>query len=260
VSFEFKGDRAADCPSEYELDAYWLTGCPADHPLGRHLESCADCRARLREHEGARQVFEREIYPASASLVSDRLAGSSGGASVARFGWLLSPRLAAVAAFGIVIVLLAVVLWKTAGAPGVDGYSGIKGSVGLQVFCLRAGRVFQMNEGERLLPADHIRFRVSTAEPGFVLVVALDADGSLQPYAAVRVAGGEQELPGSIVMDESRADERIFAFFAQRTIDFEQVRAAVSKSFEHGAVIENLSKLPVDLDQTSLLFRRGDGR
>ncbi len=257
MSFEFKGDRAAGCLSEYELDAFWLAGCPADHPLGRHLESCADCRARLRDHEQARQVFEKDIFPASVDAVADRLAGDS---HASRLGWLLSPRLAAVAAFGIVIVLLAVVLWQTPGAPGVDSYSGIKGSVGLQVFCLRAGRVFQMNEGERLLPADHIRFRVSTAGPGFVLVVALDADGGLQTYAAVRVAGGEQELPGSIVMDESRADERIFAFFAQRTIDFEQVRAAVSKSFEHGAVIENLSRLPVDLDQTSLLFRRGDKR
>ncbi len=257
MNLELENTQATGCPSEYELDAFWLAGCPADHPLGRHLEACSDCRLRLRDYEKARLVFEQDVFPSSADAVADKLAG---GSPASRSKWLLSPRLAAVFAFGVVVVVLAIVLWKTPGLPGGDGYSGIKGSLGLKVFCLRAGRVFQLAEGEQLLAGDRIRFKVSTAGSGFVLIVAQDADGSLQPYAAVRVAGGEQDLPGSIVLDDSTADERIFAFFAPHEIDFEKVRAAATEIFESGAGIEKIGRLRVDLDQTSLLFRRGHRR
>lgn len=245
-----------DCPSDYQLDAYWLEGRPEDHPVGRHLAGCADCQARWAEIENAQKVFHQEVFPMSEETVADRLVGWPGGFRGTFRRMLSVPRLAAVSALAVLIVLV-VAFWPGQDPADDGAYIGIKGSIGLQVFCQRGDQVFLVNPGDLLLAGDRIRFQVTPSGPGQVLVISADADGRVHRYASSRVAGGEQALPGSIVLDDSPADERIFVLFSPKSIDFAGVQETVLKELRSGGGPEKMGSLPLELDQASLWFRKG---
>ena len=53
------------CPSDYELDAFWLEGKPESHPVHGHLEGCEKCQKRMVEWERADERFSKEVFPAT---------------------------------------------------------------------------------------------------------------------------------------------------------------------------------------------------
>lgn len=240
-----------NCPSDYELDAFWLEGKPKDHPVQSHLDACERCRERLVEWEQADLKFRAEVFPATEEKVVERLCGSRTGF----WGFLTYPRLAAVSAV-VLAVVLAVFWWH----PGEreSTYIGIKGTLGLEVFCHRAGQVFRVNAGDRLLPEDRIRFAVSTPGAGYLMIVSVDQRGEVSWfYPLGQVPGGRKELEGSTILDESQGAERIFVLFSEQAFDFETVQAAVSRGLKCSGGVLKLHELPLELAQNSLLIHKG---
>ena len=180
------------CPSDYELDAFWLEGRPGDHPVRSHLDACERCRERLVEWEQADEKFRTEVFPATEEKVVERLTRSRTGF----WGFFTYPRLAAASA-AVLAVVLAVVLWH----PGEreSTYIGIKGTLGLEVYCQRADRVFRVQPGDRLLPEDRIRFAVSTPGPGQLMIVSVDQRGEVSLfYPLGPVEGGRSMAAGPV--------------------------------------------------------------
>ncbi len=252
---------ADPCPSDLQLDGFWLAGRPPDHPLRAHLESCPDCRERLIEYERVHEVFDHEVFPDTKESVAERLA-RRGLQGLFRTR-LAIPVLAASAAL-VLLVAGAVLMW-----PGKEHAKkppgetiGIKGPIGLQVFCRRGQQTFQAHHGDTLLADDRIRFVISSPGSGYVMIVSVDERGRVGRYypthgPAARTAGLEQELPGSVALDRSRGKERIFALFSPGPFDFQMVREDVEAGLGPGANLETLERLPVELSQTSLLFVKG---
>jgi hypothetical protein len=241
-----------NCPSDYELDAFWLEGKPEDHPVHAHLEGCESCRKRLVEWEQADDKFDREVFPATEEKVVERLSKPSSGFS----GFFTYPRLAAAAAV-VLAVVLTVALWHPEEREAT--YIGIKGTLGLEVYCQRADSVFRVNPGDRLLSEDRIRFAVSTPGAGQVMVVSVDRQGEVSLfYPPGPVSGGRTELEGSTILDESQGPERIFVVFSEGILDFTVVESAVERGLKDSGGVENLKKLPLDLAQNSLLIHKGN--
>jgi hypothetical protein len=240
-----------NCPSDYELDAFWLEGKPENHPVYGHLQSCEGCQKRLLEWEQADEKFRNEVFPATEEKVVERLSESRWGF----FGFFTYPRLAAASAVVLALVL-AVMLWHPSQREST--YIGVKGTLGLEVYCQRAGQVFRVHPGDELLPEDRIRFAVSTPGPGHLMILSVDQQGEVSRFHPLEaVPGGRTELEGSVILDESRGPERIYALFSEESFEFTAVEAAVARGLEASGGIEKLKKLPLRLVQNSLLVHKG---
>lgn len=240
-----------NCPSDYELDAFWLEGKPGDHPVQSHLDACERCRERLVEWTEADEKFRTEVFPATEEQVVERLSGRRTGL----WAFFTYPRLAAISAV-VLAVVLAVSLWH----PGEreSTYLGIKGNVGLEVYCHRAGQVFRVHAGDRLLPEDRIRFAVSTPGAGYLMIVSVDQRGEVSLfYPLGPVPAGRAELEGSTILDESQGAERLYVVFSEQTFDFDTVQSAVARGLKDPGGVEKLKKLPLELAQNSLLIHKG---
>ncbi|MBN2493731.1 MAG: hypothetical protein JXR96_03980 [Deltaproteobacteria bacterium] len=253
------------CPSDLQLDAFCLAGRPADHPLQAHLVTCERCRARLAEFDRAEEVFAREVYPATVDAVVSRL-----GSRPAWWTGLLRPPVLAASAGLAAILIAALAVWLLApagqqgavGPPPGDSYVGIKGELGLEAVCKRGELVFPLTGDLRLMPGDALRFVPSTSRAGYLILVSIDADGEIElayptdGRAAAHVTAGSRPLPGSIVLDASRLDERIFAVFAETSFDFETVKAAAREALGKACYLETLTMLPLDpsFEQASILL------
>jgi hypothetical protein len=233
------------------MDEYWLAGKPETHPVHGHLEGCESCRKRLVEWEHADEKFSKEVFPATEEKVVERLSKFRSGF----LGFFTYPRMAAAAA-AVLAVVLAVALWHPGEREAT--YTGIKGTLGLEVYCQRADQVFRVNPGERLLPEDRIRFAVSTPGPGQIMIVSVNKQGQASLfYPPGPVEGGRTELEGSTILDESSGSERIIVVFSEEALSFGAVQSAVERGLKDSGGIENLKKLPLDLAQNSLLIHKG---
>ncbi|MBW1872863.1 MAG: hypothetical protein JRJ19_12405 [Deltaproteobacteria bacterium] len=258
------GSTTSVCPSDFGLEAFWLDGQPKDSPAGRHINQCRQCQARLKTIEDEAGQFRQEIYPATVEAVADRVIAEQSVFKGLFTRLFFSPRLAAVAALGVLIVVLTIVVFPPEQSTEKDdGYIGIKGTVGLQIVCKRQELVFRLNAGDSLVADDSIQFVVAAPGPGFVMVVSMTEDGGLSLYypagsrQARQISGQEQTLPGSIILDDSRGAERIFVLFSTAQFDFEAVKQAAARGLSKSGSIGELEKLPLDVAQTSLLFLKG---
>ena len=264
----------AECPSEYALDAFVVDGRPADHPLRRHLDACPRCQERMAERERVAQEFRESVFPATVEAVTKALVQARPQPAVEPEGFWTALReflggapLRIAAAAGAVGVILLVVwlAWLRPGQPlQEDGYTGIKGAIGLEVWAKRGAQSFQVEPGMVLLPGDAIRFKPAMATQGFLMILSVEQGGRINVYyplggtQAERVQPSHEPLPGSVVLDESRGNERIFALFSpSREFGLAEVRPAVEAAFNQGATPITLEKLPLDLDQVSLLVAKG---
>jgi hypothetical protein len=144
------------------------------------------------------------------------------------WAWLRWGSLAAAAAAA--LLLVAVLLQ----APPPEEEPGIrqKGSLGLNVYLRRDGRVQEALTGEEFRAGDQLRFAIEAPAPGFALVVGLEPRGRLYPCYPLDPGAGAQPvpggvsgpLPGAVELDESPGEERLFLIWCPRPFGPDELR------------------------------------
>ncbi|QRN95236.1 hypothetical protein JRI60_40160 [Archangium violaceum] len=235
-----RASREAGHPSALALET--LAFAPGSEPrapdVEEHVRACASCEARvaaLRE-ERARFLQARPARAFAARVVERERRVSWWRRSVWAFGVLP-------AAVAVALVLLMVpprVL-----QPGAEGGGALpvhlKGApaVRLEVLVSREGRpAVPVPEGTPLLPGDTLRFRVVLPEKGHVFIANLDEAGHFTRYfpaggtRGAPLAPGEHLLPGGVVLDDSRGEERITLLLSPEPMEERDIEAALRGAFE----------------------------
>ncbi len=194
--------RDAGCASDLALDRL-VAGEPVAAELAAHVAGCARCGERRAGFEHERQL--------AAALLRER----PGRRAVTplhrrRWLWAAAPLMAAAAL---------VLLWlPRLRQPPPEREKGGGAALALDVVVRHAdGRVEALAPGGRVRAGDMVRFLVSTARPGHLVVLGLDTAGKVSVYVADGDAaraidrGQRQAMPGSIILDATPGAERLVA-------------------------------------------------
>lgn len=240
------------CLSELALDRLWARelAAPVETEARAHLAACPACATRLGERDEAAAALEgNELLAARMRREIKR----SGG------GWR-------VRAGALALVAAAATAFLTLAPRGSsqDAESGIrtKGGLALEIIARHAdGRTSPVVSGEALRPGDAIRFRVSHEGPGYLWIAGLDAAQAVTVYHPVDGAPALSQgakamlLDGSIVLDDTRGEERIMAVLCDRPVGkdllVEKARVALARS---GGDPGRVTGLDLDCRQTSLVI------
>ncbi len=220
-----KQRRLSDaCLSDLVLDELTLDEQPRAASVAAHLESCVACRQRLVEL-GALQAALAPPPPSDALAAALReVAAPAAAPRVARRRWR-TPLLATsgMAAAAALLLLL----------PAKNGSIRLKGGFALGLVVRdSSGRTTTVLPGEQLKANNAIRFRLSSASDGYLVVLGLDAAQQVTPYAPAvghatpLAATPELLLDGSIILDDSPGSERIVALRCERPIEVDAAVAA----------------------------------
>lgn len=204
-----------ECPSEAILDAYELKeSLAAAHAT--HIGGCSACTARLEERKSAFMALDRQAMINALHL---KTAGAATPVKKPFFG-----RAIAALSFAAALGLGALVFMK----PPLDPGTRHKGSIGFEVFVERDGVVQRAVGGSEFKPGDRLRFEVDLPNPAHVLIVGVEADGSLYntypATASVASAvalpeGVDQVLPGAVELDEKLGRETLHLVACERAFD-----------------------------------------
>ena len=217
--------RPEGCLSDFTLDR-WLAGelsGPEAAVVEGHAAGCARCGRRADEIRGERDAFGRDAPP----LVRRR-------AARAPARWLWGSGALAAAAAGIL-------LFAHAHDDGTRT-KGARSAIGFYVN--HAGSVRLGLAGERVEPADALRFVVTAREPRYVAVLSVDGARHVSVYypggtvASLAVSGAAVPLPASTVLDETLGDETIYGVFCPQPFDLEPLRKALEASLERAPSLE----------------------
>ena len=257
-----KMDATGGCPSSMAIDSWILKGRSDADPIGSHVKTCTRCESLVAELDGASEAFKREVFPATVAEVVRRSRGRTLADRAASVFLGRTPRLALAAAAAVCVVAVGGYLYQD--VQREHAYTGIKGGLGLKVFVSRAGAVRQLNDGETLAQGDALRFAPAVPADGYLMVVSVEETGKLNVYypaggdAAMKVAAGSEPLPGSVVLDGSAGAERVFVLYSPDPFALPQVRDAAGRAKGQG--VAAMTRLPLDLSQATLSFRKGAGR
>lgn len=141
---------------------------------------------------------------------------------------------------------------------------GIKGPGGLRLFARRGESVFPVDEGQRMMPGDALRFVLEPTAYPYLLIASVDGDGRASVYfpfdgeASAHVpTGSALEAPaGSVILDQSQGPERIFAIWSEEAVSSNVVVTALSQlgSKGHQAIRETTALgLPATFEQSILI-------
>lgn len=220
----------------------------------RHLDGCARCRDDVAAARALREKFTADVLPRTLPAVRARARRSTKWIAVVAAG------LAAAAAIALVLHFKA-----PPAKPDVpeEPYLAIKGSAGMKIVAQHAGTQLEVVDGVKLAKGDAIRFVVDPNGLAYLLVASVDGDGQVTVYFPAggkesgRVEDGHKvELPGSIVLDDARGPERVFALFSREPISAEPVAAALRAIGAGGRdAILRAGTLPVPAEaQRSIVF------
>jgi|GEM_PF-6875514 len=214
------------CPSALARDNWFLH--EIDPSVGEHLASCPTCKAMTAEQKQVQADFRSSQMMALIARVEQ----SSRKKVPSPFkGWRLL--WFAVPVLTGALVLAAPIEWKTSRSSQVDvpgkvasGYVGAKGSPQLDVVIRRNGKVFSLNDSNSVFAQDQLAF-VPRGLPEAYRFFSL---GTLSAGVYVSLyPGGLEEtllplperneaLPGSITLDDSPGEERLFVTFTKRPL------------------------------------------
>lgn len=242
--------RREPCPSDLDLEAFWVGEAGARRLHGDHLATCPSCGARLAWMREAEHAFEHRVLPATLPAV---LAASAPRRR--------SPRVLASAA-GLVALAAAAAVLLHARPP--DGYVGAKGAAGaIEVYVRDGASGRRLANGDRVRAGDALRFVVRAPGRG-VLVFSVDALGRvsrLYPARGEEPLRADGVLPGGAILDDTPGPERIFAFYlapgspGQSVVRVEEAaRAAYAGG---GAeLLRSTARLPLPLEHESILLEK----
>lgn len=208
-----------------------LDGAPLEGSR-RHLESCAQCRARLEAMEEDERAFAASTDFARSS--AEILARFETAKEKKRPGWLGLPvllRVATASALVLALVLPLTGLFEPKG-PGLR----TKGEASpiLEMFVRDASGIRRGQDGMTLHAGDSIQFRYRAAGYGYLMIVSVESNGAVSPLypdaedQSVPVRpDGEHLLEGSIVLDDAKGRERILAFFSAAPLESSAVAQSI---------------------------------
>lgn len=209
------------------LDLLMLSALPEAEAEAakQHLGTCATCTGKWETMQADAQRFSQFVFPRTVEKVVERTKGGF----FSRFKLTVLVPLAGLAA------ALAVVATTGGGQTEDDLYVGVKGEPTLEVFASRAGgSAFAVTQGVALKPEDRIRFVVNPAGGKYLLVVSRDGAGAISVYypfgeqqSALVASNTKSELPGSVELDATLGDERLFAIFSNEPVSAAAVESAL---------------------------------
>lgn len=220
-----------------------LQGAEAD-AAHAHLGACTSCKRRWDELNEDKARFEQFVMPRTLPKVEERLRQGQG-----LFSFLALPRWvpAALTAALVLGVTTTITIKRISGPQGDDGYIGLKGGPGLEVFAERQGRQFTVKPGAALQPKDKVRFVVNPAGAKYVLIASKDGAGNFTvyyPFNGLESAPlAARELPGSVELDEVTGKEWLVAVFSDAPVKADAVKGlmdvgAREKSIEGARVVD----------------------
>lgn len=231
-----------------------------------HIRSCEECRTRTRRIEREEDEFRRstDVAKESAEILL-RLERRGAPPLAALWDRLIaSVRSEALrpALVGAIVLLLVVPI----AVSNRDARIREKGSssVTLEMFVNDSGRPRRAADGEVLREGDQIQFRYRASGRRYLFVVSVTSKGELSPLYPDRPAesvpvtpDGTHVLEGSIILDESRGPERIFAFFSDAPLPFDEVRNALEHRLGSERDITALHRIDLareDVEEATLLI------
>ena len=251
--------HSEDCASDFKLDCLLAGEVPPDEQraVEAHFGSCDRCQQRYARLSESRRTFSREApsfaaFERSEPSVQMRESGSSSRAepvaasrrSLAnrrlggeRSHWLLAASALAAAA---ALVLVMGSPWSSSFPSDRDtagATTRTKGGPASLGWVVRRGEhVFTGRPWESLRAGDSVRFTISTREPVYVAILALDAAGRLSMYypdgeqlSKIDV-GRDQLLPAAIELDAAGDVEHLYAVFGLNAVAVSSVRDAIERS------------------------------
>jgi hypothetical protein len=123
-----------------------------------------------------------------------------------------------------------------------------KGKLAVQVVAKRGDRQFMVKGGESLAENDALRFRITTAFPGYMSVLSVDGRGTVSAFYPdsapsitpdpLRIARpGRQELPGSIVLDDAPGPEHLIVVFSKERFNRREVHRRIKQKLGRGGKV-----------------------
>jgi hypothetical protein len=253
---------AAAHASELDLHRLVLGELPPDRQatVAQHAASCSRCTSTLAALREAQEAFDSHIHTRTVDAL---LARSRAWWRARRLRWLwLVPAPAA-------LLLLATAL-LTRWEPAIRA-KGPSGPPALELHVRRGDHLFAFTSGGPLRAGDAVRFVIRRPpELAHVLVVGVEPSGRVTVYhplgrsasAPLPAGPGRLELPGSIVLDDGRGPERVFALFGRRPFRLapflDRLAALAAGGPDH---LRAQAQLDAEVDgQASVVIERSSGR
>ena len=212
------------------------------------VPDCTACEARLDEAHAAARAFHAGS-PQRLATLQRRMAKRSpvrwwqGDAR----RWLAAP-IGAVVMAGVALALWArshdarVADPPVAAGPVIRTKGAHTAGDDVRMFVSRAGVAHRWSPGDAVQPGDAIRFVVDPRGTRYVLVVSIDGARKISTYypfdgeasAGLPAVAGPVELDGSIVLDETLGDERIWVLLSAEPLAAGQLRPALAQLAARG--------------------------
>lgn len=250
----------AGCPRRIELIRSLdpASGDERTRAVRKHAAGCPRCTEIIASLEDGRREFLAN-HPSEA--VVPRLLERAAGSCRRR-------RLALVAAPAAVLLATIVVLvaWPVNHHPR-PGATRVKGGVSLRFFVQRGRRSVEARSGQVFHAGDRIQFVYSSGAKRYLFMVSLDDEGRVSNFnykgsqrSVPIVPGNGQVLAGSIILDDNKGPERVYAVFSDRPLELPEIEHAAKLAFERlrhkGGKLSDLSRLPLPQPQASILLEK----
>ena len=265
-TIEDYGCKRGTCPSELEMEQRLLDelGPLERAALDRSVAACEGCRARFDALSAGFAAFpdldadalqgrilaglgETALPPAIAAA-ADALGANPAAAAVSTAS--LWDRLRGLfrqpgfqVSLGVAAAAVIFLIVKPDVSPDTPGVR-MKGTLSMVVHRERDGVAAQIMSGEHVREGDRLRFEVTAAEPGHLMVLGREASGAtylVYPLAgggrSVPQPAGRKALPGSVALDASQGRERLFTVWCPEAFE----RDAVKLSDRGAAAIDGCS-------------------
>lgn len=230
------------------------------------VPGCTECAARFEEARGAARQFHEEVLPRT-------LPGITGAAATAADEpkHRMAPRgfflnlLRPAPIGGLIAAAAAVLLWvkwprqallldddeaHDASETGEPPYLGLKGGDAVRAYVRRGAQVLPLDGGGTVHPGDALRFAVDPRQGRYALVVSIDGAQQISVYfpfggeasdpigptrEADVEADGNIALAGSVELDATLGDERVWILLSDAPLAVAAVRPALERLAAGGA-------------------------
>ncbi len=241
------------CPRKIELFEAETDpkGNEKNRRLMQHAQSCEPCQAVLQEFAQEREKFleARPLWQPGTATTHRR-----------RHHLLWAPAGAALA------ILLSIFFFS---APDQQTEASIrtKGDVAIRFFVKRGQEVSEGKSGDVFRAGDLIQFMYSSGHYRHLFLISIDSQGLMSSFnhdgskISMRIdPGNDMVLNHSILLDDTRGLERVFAVFSNEVLDMSQLEQVMAEAFQDmndsGITLREIEKIPLSFPQATILLVR----